>query len=176
MAKKYRGQNFGLMPELVPYIVSGRKYVTSRPATEFRQKLVIGGNMNFFTGMRTPKVKRIGTGIVKEKIRWYLNQMPDFLGGDWIFNESPLKGIDWNKFSWIEGFNIYTDFYDYFAKHPKRKLIEEVGLILFVFKFTMARPNLQQIQKNFEPTIEKFLKKEGIIQKGKRIDFEWGSK
>lgn len=134
-----KGQNFGLMPDLVQHVISGRKYVTSRPATDFRKKLIIGGAMNFFTGIRTPNCKRIGTGIVKEKIHWWSRQMPNFLEGDWIFEKSPLKGINWNEFSWIEGFEIYTDFYDYFAKHPKKTLVKEVGLICFVFEFSMER-------------------------------------
>jgi len=131
------------MSDLVPYVISGRKYVTSRPATEFRRKLIIGGNMNFFTGMRTPKVKRIGTGIVKDKLYWWLTQMPTIRGNPMSVTphlwESPLEDIDWQKFAYIEGFDSYEDLYNYFTNHPKRKLIDEVGLILFVFEFSMAR-------------------------------------
>jgi len=133
-----RGQNFGLMSDLVPYVISGRKYVTSRPATEFRRKLVIGGNMNFFTGLRTPNCKRIGTGIVKDKVYWWLHQMPitELSAKIW---ESPLTGIKWNDFAYIEGFNSYQDLVDYFFNHPKKKLIREVGLICYKFDFSMER-------------------------------------
>lgn len=131
-----KGQNFGLMKELVPYVISGRKYVTSRPATEFRRKLVIGGNMNFFTGLRTPNTKRIGTGIVKEKLYWWLHQLVENRANFW---ESPLMGKTWEEFAYIEGFNSYKELVKYFTNHPKKKLIAEVGLILFVFDFSIER-------------------------------------
>ena len=136
-----KGQNFGLMKELVPYVISGRKYVTSRVATEFRRKLVIGGRMNFFTGLRTPNCKRFGTGIVKDKIYWWIKQLParHIIRESSILNESPLKDMDWKKFSYIEGFEEYNDFYHYFTNHPKRDLIDKVGLILFVFDFSIER-------------------------------------
>lgn len=133
-----KGQNFGLMPFLVPYVISGRKYVTSRPATEFRKKLVIGGNMNFFTGMRTPNIKRIGTGIVKEKIHWYLGNIPKAIDIAEIW-ESPIKGKNWLEFAYIEGFNDYYSLVKYFTNHPKKKLVKEVGLICFVFEFSIER-------------------------------------
>lgn len=168
-----RGQNFGLMPELVPYVISGRKYVTSRPATEFRKKLVIGGNMNFFTGMRTPNVKRIGTGLVKEKIHWWVKQIPLAIDAAEMW-ESPIMEKNWLEFAYIEGFNDYFSFVKYFTNHPKKKLIEEVGLILFVFEFSIERSLiLEQTQKAMEPKLSYFLEKEGIIQKGKKIGFEW---
>lgn len=126
------------MRELVPYVISGRKYVTSRPATDFRKKLIIGGNMNFFTGMRTPKVKRIGTGIVKDKIYWWPHQMPitELNAKIW---ESPIMGKNWLEFAYIEGFNSYQELVDYFINHPDKKIIKEVGLILFVFDFFINR-------------------------------------
>ena len=134
------------MEKMVPLIISGRKYVTSRPATEFRRKLVIGGNMNFFTGMRTPKCHRIGTGIVIDKVYWWLHQTPitDLSAKMW---ESPIMGKNWLEFAYIEGFNSYQDFINYFFNHPKKKLIREVGLICYKFDFSMVRYTQQKLKE-----------------------------
>lgn len=133
-----KGQNFGLMPELVPYVISGRKYVTSRPATKFRRSLFIEGNMNFFTGLRTPNCKRIGTGIVKDKTYWWLHQLPRALDTAEMW-DSPLMGKNWLEFAYIEGFNDYFSLVKYFTNHPKKKIIEKEGLVCFKFEFTIER-------------------------------------
>lgn len=138
-----KGQNFGFHHEFIPLIISGRKYITSRVATPFRKKLIIGGKMHCFDHYRTANCHRIGTGIVKEKIYWWLTQMPTIRGNPMSVTphlwESPLEDISWQKFAYIEGFDSYEGLYNYFTNHPKRKLIDEVGLILFVFDFSINR-------------------------------------
>lgn len=37
----------------------------------------------------------------------------------------------------------------------------------------ITKEMLERIQKNYEPVMLKFLRDEGIIQKGKKISFEW---
>ena len=128
------------MKEMVPMILSGRKIITNRIATPFRQKLEVGGTMHVFTGMRTPNCKRIGTAEVIEKANWKIYQIPhpDNHEGV-IYNMSPLKDMNWEQFAWIDGFDTYKykEFYDYFTTH--KKIADELGFVCYKFKFSMER-------------------------------------
>ena len=133
-----KGQNFSFMKEMVPLIISGRKIITNRIATPFRQKLEVGGIMHMFTGMRTANCKKIGTAKVLDKVYWWKKHMaiPD----NHFFNlrsESPLTNVNWLKFSWIDGFNNFQAFYDYFMNRKGKA--DEFGFVCYKFKFSIAR-------------------------------------
>ena len=136
--KPMKGQLVGFMSELVPYIISGRKYLTNRVATPFRQRLMIGGKMTIATGIRTPNYKRIGTAILLDKKYWWKKHMPhpDKLDTS-IKNISPLDPLTWNEFAWTDGFNSYKDFYNYFMNH--KGPADEYGFVCYKFKFSIER-------------------------------------
>jgi hypothetical protein len=133
-----KGQLFGFMKELVPLIISGRKYLTNRVATPFRQRLIIGGKMTIATGIRTPNYKRIGTAIVLEKKYWWPKHMPhpDALGSS-IKNVAPLDDMTWAHFAWVDGFAYYDQFYNYFMKH--KGPADKYGFVCYKFKFSIER-------------------------------------
>jgi len=135
-----KGQNFSFMKEMVPHIISGRKIITNRIATPFRQKLDVGGIMHIFTGMRTANCKKIGTAKVLDKVYWHKKHMvvPD----NHFFNlrkhgESPLTNVNWLQFSWIDGFNTFGEFYSYF--NNRKGKADEFGFVCYKFQFSIER-------------------------------------
>lgn len=133
-------QNFSFMEKMVPFIISGRKVLTNRSATEFRGKCNVGDKMYVFTGMRTANCKRIGTGIVVERVFWKYEDVPVVQ----LFNkESPIKGLSWARFSYRDGFESYLDFVLYFKKHKN----QDLGFYCYKFDFSMVRYTQQKLIK-----------------------------
>ena len=134
-----KGQNFSFMKEMVPMILSGRKIITNRIATPFRQKLDVGGIMKMFTGMRTPNCKRIGTAPVVDRVFWWKTQLPTktVIGEIPDLWESPLQGYTWREFAYIDGFDSYEDFYDYF--NNRKGKADEFGFACYKFEFSIER-------------------------------------
>ena len=127
-------QNFSFMEKMVPLILSGRKIITNRSATEFRGKCNVGDTMYIFTGMRTANCKRIGTAKVIKRVFWKFEDVPILQ----LFNkESPIKGLPWSRFSYRDGFESYPDFVLYFQKHKNRDL----GFYCYKFEFNVGRGN-----------------------------------
>ena len=130
-----KGQNFSFMKEMVTHIISGRKIITNRIATPFRQKLEVGGIMHLFTGMRTPNCKKIGTAKVLDKVYWHKKHMVTKV--NYKYEESPLTNVTWEQFSWIDGFDDYKYFYVYFQNRKAKA--DELGFVCYKFKFSIAR-------------------------------------
>ncbi len=125
-------QNFSFMEKFVPMIMSGRKIITNRTASEFRSKCDVGDLMYIFTGMRTDHCKRIGTAKVIERVFWKFEQVPEIFN---YHNKSPIESQTWHSFSWRDGFNYYSNFKDYFRKHKNRDL----GFYCYRFNFNIGR-------------------------------------
>jgi len=127
-------QNFSFMEKMVPLIISGRKVLTNRSATEFRGKCNVGDKMYVFTGMRTANCKRIGTATVIERVFWKFEQVPIVQ----LFSKrSPIKGLPWSRFSYRDGFDSFIDFKEYFRSHKNRDL----GFYCYKFDFNVGREN-----------------------------------
>ena len=125
-------QNFSFMEKMVPLIISGRKIITNRTASEFRDKCDVGDTMYVFTGMRTPNCKRIGTAKVVERVFWRFKDIASV----WERNESsPLKEMSWRHFVWCDGFDFFVEFKEYFKNHKNRDL----GFYCYKFDFSIAR-------------------------------------
>jgi len=127
-------QNFSFMEKMIPLIISGRKVLTNRSATEFRGKCNVDDKMYVFTGMRTANCKRIGTGIVVERIFW---EFEDIFSMWNRLDPSPLKDISWSHFVWCDGFDSLIDFKEYFRSHKNRDL----GFYCYKFDFNVGRDN-----------------------------------
>lgn len=133
-------QNFSFMEKMVPFIISGRKVLTNRSATEFRGKCNVGDKMYIFTGMRTANCKRIGTGNVIERVFWKYEDMVSI----WNRHDpSPLKEMSWGHFVWTDGFDLFMEFKDYFQNHKNRDL----GFYCYKFDFSMVRYTQQKLIK-----------------------------
>ncbi len=135
-----KGQNFSFMKEMVPMIISGRKIITNRIATPFRQKLDVGGIMHLFTGMRTANCKKIGTAKLIDKGIWN-NSALRFLDEEraarmWLDICPYMTKHKWNftDFSYRDGFDNWNDFNLYFSN--KRY---DVGIICYLFEFSIER-------------------------------------
>ena len=125
-------QNFSFMEKMVPLIISGRKIITNRTASEFRGKCNVGDTMYIFTGMQTDHCKRIGTAKVIERVFWKYRQIPKIYN---YHEKSPLGGLTWRAFSYRDGFNYYANFKEYFKNHKNRDL----GFYCYKFEFNVGR-------------------------------------
>lgn len=120
------------MEKMVPMIISGRKILTNRSATEFRDKCSVGDTMYVFTGMRTSRCKRIGTAKAIERVFWRYEDIASM----WERNEpSPLIEMSWAHFVWCDGFDSFIDFKEYFRSHKNRDL----GFYCYKFDFNIER-------------------------------------
>lgn len=128
---KVVNQNFSFMEKFVPMLMSGRKILTNRSATEFRGKCEVGDTMYIFTGIRTANCRRIGTGTVIERVFWKFNENIMLK----YYSESPIRGMYWKYFSWVDGFDYYDNFVVYFKKHKNRDL----GFYCYEFEFNVSR-------------------------------------
>ncbi|MCK5159112.1 MAG: hypothetical protein KAR08_08140 [Candidatus Heimdallarchaeota archaeon] len=132
-----KGQNFSFMKEMVPMIIVGRKIITNRIATPFRRKLEVGGIMHIFTGLRTSNCKKIGTAKVIDKVYWTKNHMPGTEVAK-LVSSPPLEECDnSHDFAWIDGFDWYSDFYDYFINRKGKA--DECGFVCYKFEFSVER-------------------------------------
>lgn len=127
-------QNFSFMEKFVPMIMSGRKIITNRTASEFRSKCDVGDTMYIFTGMRTANCKRIGTAKIIERVFWKFEDIPSIYGR---FDKSPLYAMSWLSFYYKDGFDSFISFRNYFKNHKNRDL----GYYCYKFEFNVGRDN-----------------------------------
>lgn len=107
-----KGQSFTFMAFLAPKIISGEKRLTNRKATEHRRKLVPGGIMHLFTGLRTPSCVKLGTATVSGIHEWNPGDIPPFERNG---ERSPHPDLSWYAFAQLDGFDRYSDFVEYFT-------------------------------------------------------------
>lgn len=109
-------QNFNFMSKLAPMLFK-RKSITNRALISYREKCDVGDIMHCFTGLRTKNCRKIGDGLVKRKIHWNIYMIPlESLN----YQRSPLLEYTWKEFVYIDGFDNYIEFWNYFMNHPTK--------------------------------------------------------
>jgi len=118
------------MKDMVEEILSGRKRLTNRASTDFRNKLEEGGTMHLFTGMRTANCRKIGDALVKRIRHWH----PDWIPGQWGIDKAcPMfPTLTWRQFAKLDGFDDFREFNKYFQK----KMYKEKGILCYSFILT----------------------------------------
>lgn len=111
------------MKEMIPLVMNGKKYMTTRLETNFRLKLDIGDTIYIYSGIRTKEAKKHGEAIIVDRWRWNQSIFNQAFH-DFMDTSCPI-GIGWEEFSKIEGFEFILDFTEFFEKkrYRDKKLI-----------------------------------------------------
>ena len=107
-------QNFSFKKEFVPKILAKQKFITNRAYSEFRAKCKKGDIMYLFTGMRTKNCEKIGDAIVKEVAYWRISEILLYKA-EAKTKLSPLRDMTWDLFAFVDGFDDYYEFVDFFS-------------------------------------------------------------
>ena len=122
-------QIVSFMLGMIPLVMNGKKYMTTRLETDFRLKLNIGDKMYIYSGIRTKDAVKHGEAIVIDRWRW--NQS--------IFTERKIfitendfspTFLKWSEFTKVEGFNNLNELIEFF----NQKRYRDKNLITYQFE------------------------------------------
>lgn len=149
-------QNFDFMKEIADRVFK-TKWITNRALTPFRLRCKIGDIMHCFTGLRTQNVRKLGDGIVVNKVVWKVSEIPGVDEVDKIkYHESPLPGLTWTEFYELDGFDSYDDFYNYFKSRDEKVFIAYEFIRLTRFRL--------EREENKQRTLDNWrIEEDGII-------------
>ena len=111
-------QIVGFKDFLIPKIMNGTKFYTTRIETPFRLKLDLKDTMYIFSGIRTKNAKKHADAIIKNRWRWNQYEIKKI----YSVNEFVLRiensvspiGVKWSEFGKGEGFNSVVEFVQWF--------------------------------------------------------------
>jgi hypothetical protein len=120
---------------MIPLVMNGKKYMTTRLESEYRLKLDVGDTMYIYSGIRTKNAKKHGEAVVVKRWRW--NQIAihriswaTYVGSCPIGDIDSLSFLTWEEFSKVEGFNNLEELITFF--NQKRYLNKD--LITYQFE------------------------------------------